>query len=95
MPVIVTATNMSSYEKIISNIQEVKARKGYVIAIVPEGEQEIKKTADHIIEIPETEEIFTPLLTVIPLQLLSYYIAIIRECNVDQPRNLAKSVTVE
>ena len=95
MPVIVTATNMSSYEKIVSNIQEVKARKGYVIAIVPEGEKEIKRTADDIIEIPETEEIFTPLLTVIPLQLLSYYIAIIRECNVDQPRNLAKSVTVE
>ena len=95
MPVIVTATNMSSYEKIVSNIQEVKARKGQVIAIVPEGEKEITKTADFTIEIPETEEIFTPLLTVIPLQLLSYYIALIRGCNVDQPRNLAKSVTVE
>mgnify|MGYP000022746987 CR=1 FL=1 len=95
MPVIVTATNMGSYEKIVSNVQEVKARKGKVIAIVFEGEQEIKKMADYTIEIPKTEDMFTPLLTVIPLQLLSYYIALIRGCNVDQPRNLAKSVTVE
>ena len=95
MPVIVIATNMSAYEKILSNIQEVKARKGYVIAIVTEGDQEISAIADHIIEIPPTAEPFTPLLSVIPLQLLSYYIAVMRDCNVDQPRNLAKSVTVE
>ena len=95
MPVIVTATNKSSYEKIISNVQEVKARKGIVIAIVPEGEKDIKSMADYSIEIPETEEIFTPLLSVVPLQLLSYHIAVLRGCDVDQPRNLAKSVTVE
>ncbi len=95
MPVIVTATNMGSYEKIVSNVQEVKARKGKIIAIVFEGEKEITKMADYTIEIPQTEDMFTPLLTVIPLQLLSYYIALIRGCNVDQPRNLAKSVTVE
>ena len=95
MPVIVIATNKSAYEKIVSNIQEVKARKGVVIAIVTKGDKEISKIADHTIEIPETEEPFTPLLSVIPLQLLSYHIAVMRNCNVDQPRNLAKSVTVE
>ncbi|MBK8954519.1 MAG: glutamine--fructose-6-phosphate transaminase (isomerizing) [Saprospiraceae bacterium] len=95
MPVIVIATNVSSYEKIISNIQEVKARKGIVIAIVTEGDKEIKKIADHCIEIPSTIDPLTPLLSVIPLQLLSYHIAVLRECDVDQPRNLAKSVTVE
>jgi glutamine---fructose-6-phosphate transaminase (isomerizing) len=95
MPVIVIATNQSAYEKIISNVQEVKARRGKVIAIVTEGESEISKIADYTIEIPETIEPFTPLLSVIPLQLLSYYIAVMRGCNVDQPRNLAKSVTVE
>lgn len=95
MPVIVVATNKSAYEKIVSNIQEVKARKGMVIAIVTEGDIEIKKIADYTIEIPETEEPLSPLLSVIPLQLLSYHIAVLRECNVDQPRNLAKSVTVE
>lgn len=95
MPVIVIATNQSAYEKITSNIQEVKARKGMVIAIVTEGDVEIKKLADYTIEIPETEEPLTPLLSVIPLQLLAYHIAVMRGCNVDQPRNLAKSVTVE
>ncbi len=95
MPVIVIATNRSAYDKIASNIQEVKARNGIVIAIVTEGDEVISKIADHTIEIPDTEEPFTPLLSVIPLQLLSYHIALLRGCNVDQPRNLAKSVTVE
>ncbi len=95
MPVFVIATNKSAYEKIISNIQEVKARKGVVIAIVIEGEKTISEIADHVIEIPDTAEPLVPLLSVIPLQLLSYYIAVMRGCNVDQPRNLAKSVTVE
>ncbi|MEO0338093.1 MAG: glutamine--fructose-6-phosphate transaminase (isomerizing) [Bacteroidota bacterium] len=95
MPVIVIATNKSAYEKIVSNIQEVKARKGLVIALVPQGDQTISKIADYTIEIPETEEPLSPLLSVIPLQLLSYHIAVMRGCDVDQPRNLAKSVTVE
>ncbi|MEI6408168.1 MAG: glutamine--fructose-6-phosphate transaminase (isomerizing) [Bacteroidota bacterium] len=95
MPVIVIATNPSAYEKIVSNIQEVKARKGVVVALVTEGDEEIKKLADYTIEIPATEEPLTPLLSVIPLQLLAYHIALLRGCNVDQPRNLAKSVTVE
>ncbi len=95
MPVVFLATNVSAYDKIISNIQEVKARKGKVIAIVSEGDEIIKNLADFVIEIPETEEPLTPLLSVIPLQLLAYHIAVMRGCNVDQPRNLAKSVTVE
>jgi glutamine---fructose-6-phosphate transaminase (isomerizing) len=95
MPVLVIATNKSAYEKIASNVQEVKARKGIVIAVVTEGEEVISNMADYRIEIPETEEPLTPLLSVIPLQLLSYHIAKLRGCNVDQPRNLAKSVTVE
>jgi len=95
MPVVVLATKDKSYEKIVSNIQEVKARKGIVIAIVSEGDTIIKKMADHVMEIPETREELAALLTVIPLQLLSYHIAVLRNCNVDQPRNLAKSVTVE
>lgn len=95
MPVVVIATKNSSYEKVISNIQEVKARKGVVIAIITEGDSEVKKMADYTIEIPHTDEAFLPLLATIPLQLLSYHIAVLRECNVDQPRNLAKSVTVE
>jgi glutamine---fructose-6-phosphate transaminase (isomerizing) len=95
MPVVFIATKNSSYEKVISNIQEVKARKGNVIAIVTEGDTEVRKMADHIIEIPEADEAFLPLLATIPLQLLSYHIAVMRGCNVDQPRNLAKSVTVE
>jgi glucosamine--fructose-6-phosphate aminotransferase (isomerizing) len=95
MPVVVIATKNSSYEKVVSNIQEVKARKGKIIAIVTEGDTEVKKIADYVIEIPETDEILVPLVSVIPLQLLSYHIAVMRGCNVDQPRNLAKSVTVE
>jgi glutamine---fructose-6-phosphate transaminase (isomerizing) len=95
MPVIVIATNKSAYEKISSNIQEVKARKGLIIAVVTEGDTTISKMADYTIEIPDTEEPLTPLLSVIPLQLLSYHIALMRGCDVDQPRNLAKSVTVE
>ncbi len=95
MPVVVIATNKSAYEKIVSNIQEVKARKGRVIAIVTEGDKQIRKMADFVIEIPEVEEIFSPLVSAIPLQLLSYHTAVMRGCNVDQPRNLAKSVTVE
>ncbi len=95
MPVVVIATKGTILEKTISNIQEVKARKGIIIAIVTEGDTEVKKMADYVIEIPETEEALVPLLATIPLQLLSYHIAIMRGCNVDQPRNLAKSVTVE
>jgi len=95
MPVVVVATNQSAYDKILNNIQEVKARKGTVIAIVSNGAKEIRKFADHVIEIPPTAEPFSPLLSVIPTQLLSYHIARLRGCNVDQPRNLAKSVTVE
>jgi glucosamine--fructose-6-phosphate aminotransferase (isomerizing) len=95
MPVIVIATNRSAYDKIVSNIQEVKTRKGRVIAVVPEGDDTISRIADYIIEIPETEDPLSPLLAAIPLQLLSYYTAVMRGCNVDQPRNLAKSVTVE
>ena len=95
MPVVFIATKDSGYEKIISNIQEVKARKGQVIAVVTEGDEEIKKIADYTIEVPDTLEPLMPLISVIPLQLLAYHIAIMRGCNVDQPRNLAKSVTVE
>ena len=95
MPVVFIATKNSSYEKVISNIQEVKARKGRVIAIVTEGDIIVSKMADYTIEIPDADEIFLPLLATIPLQLLSYHIAVLRNCNVDQPRNLAKSVTVE
>jgi glucosamine--fructose-6-phosphate aminotransferase (isomerizing) len=95
MPVFVIATKGASYEKVVSNIQEVKARKGKIIAIVTEGDTQVKGMADHTIEIPETDEILVPLVSVIPLQLLSYHIAVMRGCNVDQPRNLAKSVTVE
>lgn len=95
MPVFVIATRMGHYEKVVSNIQEIKSRKGKIIAIVTEGDEQVTELADHVIEIPETLESLTPLLTTIPLQLLSYHIAVMRGCNVDQPRNLAKSVTVE
>jgi glucosamine--fructose-6-phosphate aminotransferase (isomerizing) len=95
MPVIFIATKNSSYEKVVSNIQEVKARGGHVIAIVSEGDVDVKGMAEYVIEIPETAEAFVPLLATIPLQLLAYHIAVMRGCNVDQPRNLAKSVTVE
>lgn len=95
MPVVFIAAKDRFYEKILSNIQEVKARKGIVIAIITEGDTRIAELADHVIAIPETDEILIPILSVIPLQLLSYYIAVLRDCDVDQPRNLAKSVTVE
>ncbi len=95
MPVVFIAPKDDSYDKIVSNIQEVKSRGGIVIAVVNEGDKTIKGMADHVIEVPETNLALMPLLTVIPLQLLSYHIAIMRGCNVDQPRNLAKSVTVE
>ncbi|MGY6558696.1 MAG: glutamine--fructose-6-phosphate transaminase (isomerizing) [Nitritalea sp.] len=95
MPVVFIATKDSSYEKVVSNIQEVKARKGKIIAVVTEGDTTVKNMADHVIEVPSTEEAFVPLISVVPLQLLSYHIAVMRGCNVDQPRNLAKSVTVE
>jgi glucosamine--fructose-6-phosphate aminotransferase (isomerizing) len=95
MPVVVIATKKGHYEKVVSNIQEIKSRKGKIIGIVTEGDKMVKDIADYVIEVPETLESLTPLLTTIPLQLLSYHIAVMRECNVDQPRNLAKSVTVE
>ncbi|MGD1845906.1 MAG: glutamine--fructose-6-phosphate transaminase (isomerizing) [Salibacteraceae bacterium] len=95
MPVVVIATRGASYEKVVSNIQEVKTRKGVVIAVVTEGDKEVKEIADYTIEIPATEEVLMPLVSTIPLQLLSYHIAVLRGANVDQPRNLAKSVTVE
>ncbi|GAA4351815.1 glutamine--fructose-6-phosphate transaminase (isomerizing) [Hymenobacter saemangeumensis] len=95
MPVVVIATKDSSYEKVVSNIQEVKARKGRIIAVVSEGDTVIPQMAEFVIEVPHTSDVLMPLVSVIPLQLLSYHIAVLRGCNVDQPRNLAKSVTVE
>ena len=95
MPVFVIATKGPSYEKVVSNIQEVKARKGKIIAVVTEGDEQVKQFADDFIEIPETNEYLVPLIATVPFQILSYYIAVMRDCNVDQPRNLAKSVTVE
>ncbi len=95
MPVIIIATKKGHYDKVVSNIQEIKSRRGKIIAIVTEGDEQVRDLADHVIEIPDTLESLTPLLTTIPLQLLSYHIAVMRGCNVDQPRNLAKSVTVE
>ena len=95
MPVVVVAPRCGTYEKVVSNIQEIKARKGRVIAVVTEGDELVSRLADYTIEVPQTEECLTPLLTVIPLQLLAYHIAVVKGCDVDQPRNLAKSVTVE
>ena len=95
MPTFVIATKDASYEKVVSNIQEVKARKGKIIAVVTKGDKEVASIADHTIEIPATDASLVPLIATIPFQLLSYYIAVMRGCNVDQPRNLAKSVTVE
>ena len=95
MPIFVIATNRGHYEKVVSNIQEIKSRAGKIIAIVTEGDTQVKAIADHVIEVPDTEEALTPLLTTIPFQLLSYHIAVLLDKNVDQPRNLAKSVTVE
>ncbi|MFN4026208.1 MULTISPECIES: glutamine--fructose-6-phosphate transaminase (isomerizing) [Flavobacterium] len=95
MPVVVIAPKQGHYDKVVSNIQEIKSRSGKIIAIVTKGDVQVKQLADHIIEIPETSDALSPLITTIPLQLLSYHIAVLRGCNVDQPRNLAKSVTVE
>ena len=95
MPVVVIATKSDNYEKVVSNIQEIKARKGKVIAVVTKGDKTVRNLADMVLEIPDTEDCLTPILASIPLQLFAYYIAVIKGCNVDQPRNLAKSVTVE
>ena len=95
MPVVVIATNSSTYEKVISNIQEIKARKGKIISIITEGDEIVKNLSDYSISIPEADECLSPLLSVVPLQLLAYHIAVVKGCDVDQPRNLAKSVTVE
>ncbi|MEZ4838355.1 glutamine--fructose-6-phosphate transaminase (isomerizing) [Flavobacterium sp.] len=95
MPVVVIAPKMGHYDKVVSNIQEIKSRSGKIIAVVTKGDTQVRELADHVIEIPETSDAISPLLTTIPLQLLSYHIAVMRNCNVDQPRNLAKSVTVE
>lgn len=95
MPVVIIAPKQGHYDKVVSNIQEIKSRSGKIIAVVTKGDVQVKGLADHVIEIPETSDALSPLLTTIPLQLLSYHIAVMRGCNVDQPRNLAKSVTVE
>mgnify|MGYP000942015399 FL=1 len=95
MPIVVIATRKDNYEKVVSNIHEVKARGGKLISIVTEGDTEVKAVADYCIEIPKCFREIAPLFSIIPLQLLSYHIALMRGCNVDQPRNLAKSVTVE
>jgi glucosamine--fructose-6-phosphate aminotransferase (isomerizing) len=95
MPVVFVCTRDSAYEKVLSNMEEVRARKGRIIAIASEGDETVRSTADHVIHIPQTLEMLTPILAVLPLQLLAYQIAVRRGCNVDQPRNLAKSVTVE
>jgi glutamine---fructose-6-phosphate transaminase (isomerizing) len=95
MPVVVIAPKQGHYDKVVSNIQEIKSRSGKIIAVVTKGDVQVKELADHVIEVPETSDALSPLLTTIPLQLLSYHIAVMRSCNVDQPRNLAKSVTVE
>ena len=95
MPTVVVATRTEHYEKVVSNIQEIKARSGKIIAIVTQGDTVVSKIADHVIEVPDVDERLSPMVTTIPLQLMSYHIAVMRECNVDQPRNLAKSVTVE
>jgi glutamine---fructose-6-phosphate transaminase (isomerizing) len=95
MPVVVIAPKQGHYDKVVSNIQEIKSRSGKIIAVVTKGDVQVRDLADHVIEIPETSDALSPLLTTIPLQLLSYHIAVMRGCNVDQPRNLAKSVTVE
>jgi glucosamine--fructose-6-phosphate aminotransferase (isomerizing) len=95
MPIVVVAINSNHYEKVVSNIQEIKARKGKIIAVVTQGDTVVRELADYVMEVPPTPETLTPLVTTIPLQLLSYHIAVMLNRNVDQPRNLAKSVTVE
>ena len=95
MPVVFICTRDSAYDKVVSNMEEVRARKGKIIAVATEGDDEVRNRADHVFYIPRTEEMLSPLLSVIPLQLMAYYMALARGCDVDQPRNLAKSVTVE
>ena len=95
MPIVIVAPRGDMYEKLVSNVQEVKARKGRVISVIGQGEKEVRALSDAVIEIPDTLDCLSPLLTTVPLQLLSYHVAVLRGCNVDQPRNLAKSVTVE
>ena len=95
LPVVVVATRDAVYSKVLSNVEEVKARRGRVLAIVNDGDDEVARLADHVIEVPETDDMLTPVLSVVPLQLLAYHIAVLRGCDVDKPRNLAKSVTVE
>jgi glucosamine--fructose-6-phosphate aminotransferase (isomerizing) len=95
MPVVVIAIKSDHYDKVVSNIQEIKARKGKIIAVVSKGDTAVRELADYVMEVPHTPEALTPLVTTIPLQLLSYHIAVMLGRNVDQPRNLAKSVTVE
>jgi glucosamine--fructose-6-phosphate aminotransferase (isomerizing) len=95
MPVVFLCTKDSAYDKIMSNMQEVRARRGRIIAVASEGDQEVRRMADHVLYVPHTHESLTPLVSIIPLQLLAYHMAVLRGCNVDQPRNLAKSVTVE
>jgi len=92
---VVVATRDSVYSKVLSNVEEVKARRGRVLAIVNDGDSDVARLADHVIEVPETDDMLTPILSVVPLQLLAYHIAVLRGCDVDKPRNLAKSVTVE
>src|SRR5690606_33794697 len=95
MPIVIIAPKKGHYDKLVSNVQEIKERKGKVIAVANKGDQQVSAMADYVIEIPETSECFSPIIAAIPLQLLAYYIAVYRGANVDQPRNLAKSVTVE
>jgi len=95
MPVVVIATSAGMYDKVVSNIQEIKARKGKIISVITEGDVVVKNLSDYTISIPDTEECLVPLLAAIPLQLMAYHIAVVKGCDVDQPRNLAKSVTVE
>ena len=95
MPIVIIAPRKGHYDKIVSNVQEIKARKGKVISIVNKGDEQVSAMSDYVIEIPETSECFSPIIASIPLQILAYYIAVYRGVNVDQPRNLAKSVTVE
>ena len=95
MPTVVVAIKNEFYDKVVSNIQEIKSREGKIIAVVNHGDTVIRNIADHVIEVPEVDELLSPLITTIPLQLISYHIAVMRGCHVDQPRNLAKAVTVE
>ena len=95
MPVVFIATKDNTYDKVVSNIEEIKSRKGKIIALASTGDETIKNIADHVIEVPKSSGLFSPIINTIPLQLLAYHIAMLRNCNVDQPRNLAKSVTVE